>query len=47
VRVTDERLQRIGATAGLLLDRAQAENVPPSVLALQVARELLSFTRRN
>lgn len=38
-RVSEQRLQRIGATAGELLDRAAAENVPPSVLALQVARE--------
>ena len=38
-RVGPERLQRIGATAGELLDRARAEDVPPSVLALQVARE--------
>ncbi len=39
VRVTDERLQRIGVTAGELLDRARTENVPPSELALRVARE--------
>lgn len=39
VRVTEERLQRIGRTAGELLDRAQAEQVPPSQLALQIARE--------
>ncbi|HEX6811199.1 MAG TPA: Glu/Leu/Phe/Val dehydrogenase dimerization domain-containing protein [Planctomycetota bacterium] len=38
-RVDAERLQRIGQTAGELLDRAAAENVPPPVLALQMARE--------
>jgi leucine dehydrogenase len=38
-RASAERLQRIGATAGELLDRARAEDVPPSLLALQVARE--------
>lgn len=42
VRVTEERLQRIGVTAGELLDRAANENVPPSVLALQVARERIA-----
>lgn len=41
-RVGVERLQRIAVTAGRLLDRAHAENVPPSVLALQVARERLA-----
>ncbi|MBL8730386.1 MAG: Glu/Leu/Phe/Val dehydrogenase [Planctomycetes bacterium] len=38
-RVGEARLQRIARTAGELLDRAVAENVPPSVLALRVARE--------
>ncbi|MBL9077908.1 MAG: Glu/Leu/Phe/Val dehydrogenase [Planctomycetes bacterium] len=39
VRADAARLQRIGATAGLLLDRARTEDVPPAVLALQLARE--------
>jgi leucine dehydrogenase len=38
-RTGAERLRRIGETAGELLDRARREAVPPSVLALQVARE--------
>jgi glutamate dehydrogenase/leucine dehydrogenase len=38
-RVGAERLQRIGTVAGELLDRARAEDVPPSLLALQVASE--------
>ena len=41
-RVGAERLQRIATTAGELLDRAGAAGVPPSVLALQVARERLA-----
>jgi leucine dehydrogenase len=44
-RVTEERLQRIGRTAGELLDRAQRENRPPSELALQVARERVGGAR--
>jgi leucine dehydrogenase len=38
-RIGPDRLRRIAATAGELLDRARTEDVPPSVLALQVARE--------
>lgn len=40
-RADEARLQRIGVTAGELLDRARAEDVPPSELALRVARERL------
>jgi hypothetical protein len=42
VQVGPERLARIGATAGELLDRARAADVPPSILALQMARERLA-----
>ncbi|MEO6596250.1 MAG: Glu/Leu/Phe/Val dehydrogenase dimerization domain-containing protein [Planctomycetota bacterium] len=42
VRVGNERLTRIAVTAGELLDRAAVENVPPTVLALQLARERLA-----
>ncbi|HEX5053196.1 MAG TPA: Glu/Leu/Phe/Val dehydrogenase dimerization domain-containing protein [Planctomycetota bacterium] len=42
VRVGAERLARIADTAGELLDRAEAELVPPSVLALQLAKERLA-----
>lgn len=42
VQVGPERLARIGATAGELLDRARAADVPPSTLALQMARERLA-----
>jgi leucine dehydrogenase len=45
VRVGDDRLQRIGRTAGELLDRARAADVPPSQLALQVARERVAAAR--
>lgn len=45
VRVGPDRIARIGVTAGELLDRAQAENVPPSALALQVARERVGGAR--
>lgn len=37
-RVGPERLARIGVTAGELLDRAAREDVPPSELALRLAR---------
>jgi leucine dehydrogenase len=40
-RVGLDRLRGIGATAGELLDRARAENVPPHRLALRVAKERL------
>jgi leucine dehydrogenase len=38
-RVDAERIDRIGVTAGDVLDRAAAERVPPAILALRLARE--------
>jgi leucine dehydrogenase len=42
VQVGPERLARIGITAGELLDRSRTADVPPSTLALQLARERLA-----
>ena len=40
-RIQPARLERIGHTTRQLLDRAQASNRPPSVIALELARERL------
>ncbi|MBX3465206.1 MAG: Glu/Leu/Phe/Val dehydrogenase [Planctomycetes bacterium] len=38
-RADDDRLRRIGRTAGELLDRSRTEDLPPPALALRLARE--------